>query len=134
MRKRHILIIDDVIGVRKMMRQTLEDADFDVRETCDGKEGLEALQATPADLVITDIIMPVMEGIETIVEIRKRFPNTRILAISSGGMSKSLNLLGMARRLGAHDTLAKPFTAETLLARVEQMLVDSRIYRGSRSG
>jgi CheY-like chemotaxis protein len=124
MPKRHILIIDDVTMIRKMVRKTLEDADYEVRESSDGEEGLKALEEAPVDLVITDIIMPVMEGIETIIEIRRRFPDTRILAISSGGTGKNVNLLGMARRLGAQGTLAKPFTHETLLATVRQMLED----------
>jgi len=131
--KRHILVIDDFTMVRKMIRETLELADYDVHETCDGREGLEALENAPVDLVITDIIMPVMEGLETIREIRKRFPGTPILAISSGGGNKSLNLLGIARRLGAHSTLAKPFTPDALVTRVRQMLAERRTDRAATS-
>jgi len=121
MRKR-VLIIDDMQAIRTRLRQSLEKAGYEVLETSNGREGLEALQAHSFDLVITDIIMPEMEGIETIMRIRKNYPAMRILAISSGGSHEKSKLLGMARRLGAHDTLAKPFTQEALLASVRRML------------
>lgn len=108
--------------VRKMMKRTLLDAGYEVRETCNGKKGLEFLEEASSDLVITDIIMPVMDGIETIIELRKKFPHTKILAISGGGTRMILNVLGIARRLGAQSTLEKPFKPETLLARVRTML------------
>jgi CheY-like chemotaxis protein len=126
MDQRHIVLIDDFATIRKMMRRALEEAGHVVYEAGNGDEGLDILQWIRPDLVITDIFMPDKEGIETIIEIRKRFPGIRILAISSGGTAKQLNILGVARRLGAHSTLAKPFSPEAFISQVNHVLTETR--------
>ncbi|MBI3758100.1 MAG: response regulator [Deltaproteobacteria bacterium] len=119
----HILVIDDETSVRTLMRQVLEEEGYQVDEAGDGEEGLARLQATLADLVITDIFMPHKEGIETIRELRHRFPGVKIVAISGGGRQSRLEPpLSEAQLFGAHHTLAKPFTPQELLAVVNTTL------------
>lgn len=117
-----ILVIDDETLVRDTIRQILERASYEVAEAADGKEGLVRFREQPADLVITDILMPEQEGIETIRILHKEFPQTKILAISGGGRGGKLDVLPSAEAFGAHYTLAKPFEREALLAAVRTLL------------
>jgi CheY-like chemotaxis protein len=87
-----ILVIDDDPAVRLSAKLALEDAGHRVEEAVNGEEGLKRMRANPADLVISDIFMPEKEGLETIDEIRRNHPQTRIIAISGGGrMDRSLS-------------------------------------------
>lgn len=117
-----ILIIDDNAALRRVMLRALRNAHYTVFEAQDGREGLALLETHGADLVITDIIMPETEGIETLREVLKGFPGTKIMVISGGGTSHNLMYLDMARALGADATLAKPFRPAQLLEAVEQLL------------
>jgi CheY-like chemotaxis protein len=113
-----ILLIDDEAPLRMLMRQMLEGAGHQVVEGENGRVGLAAFASAPTDVVVTDIIMPEAEGIETMLEIRKLAPAVRIVAISGGGRMKA-DFLGMARQLGAQATLPKPFRKEEFLDCVE---------------
>ncbi len=117
-----ILVIDDEAPVRDMMRQTLERAGYEVIEAGDGRQGMARLRQQPADLVITDILMPEQEGIETIRMLRKEFPEIKILAISGGGKKGNMEVLPIARTFGAHRTLAKPFERKDLLDAVSALV------------
>ncbi|RMF90686.1 MAG: response regulator [Nitrospinota bacterium] len=119
---KRILVIDDEAPVRRMLRQTLEYAGYTVVEAEDGKEGLKQYRAEPADLVITDILMPEKEGLETIRELRREFPETKIIAISGGGRSGVLDFLNVAEKLGAHRTFHKPFSLQDLLTAIRELL------------
>ena len=110
-----ILVIDDEAPVRDMMRQALERAGYEVADAEDGRQGMVQLRQQPVDLVITDILMPAQEGIETIRILRKEFPQVKILAISGGGKTGKLDVLPVAQTFGAHRTLAKPFERKDLL-------------------
>jgi CheY-like chemotaxis protein len=110
--------------VRAFIRQTLEEEGYQLNEATDGEEGLKALHTFPADLVITDIFMPYKEGIETIHELHRAFPQIKLLAISGGGTRMMTEALPAARQFGAHHTLAKPFTPEELLDAVTTALPD----------
>jgi CheY-like chemotaxis protein len=114
-----ILIIDDEEPLRLLIRRILETSEHQAVEASDGRAGLAAFQAQPFDAVVTDIVMPGTEGVETIMELRKLDKNVRIVAISGGGILKNLDILKLARSLGANATLRKPFTADELLACVE---------------
>jgi len=116
-----VIIIDDDDAVRFTLRAILERAGHAVRDARNGFEGLALCRERTADLIITDIIMPDKEGIETIREASRDFPDTKILAISGGGRLRDEDLLGMARRLGAHQVLAKPFLPADLLRTVEEI-------------
>ena len=94
----------------------------EVVEAGNGNEGLRALESQAFDLVVTDIIMPEKEGIETIRAIRHRSPEIGIVAISGGGRTSTLDFLGAAKKLGADQALHKPFTGSQLLEVVEAAL------------
>lgn len=119
----HILIIDDDDTFRTMLREMLEQEGYAVAEAPDGKQGCRYCQATEVDLVMVDIVMPEKEGIETITDLIKEFPNMKIIAMSGGGSYGKLgNYLKMAEMLGAQKSLAKPFKKEELIAVVKELL------------
>ena len=120
-----ILVIDDEEIVRATLRLALESVGHQVLEAGNGDDGLRLLDANRIDLTITDIIMPDKEGIETIIEIRRRFPRVKVIALSGvfGGL-----YLEMARQLGAAAALAKPVRTETLRRTVDAVL-GSRVSR-----
>lgn len=118
-----ILIIDDDSALRTTMRKILERDGHAVRVATDGHRGLALHREDPADLVITDLIMPEKEGIETILELREEFPAIRILAVSGGGRIGPDGPLADAEVLGADSSLAKPFTVGALRDAVSGVLV-----------
>lgn len=117
-----LLVIDDDEGMRKLMVRTLSGGNHQVIEAENGREGLKLMDQHKPDVVITDILMPQKEGIETIREVQERAPNTRIIAVSGGGMSHNLMFLDVARAFGADAVLAKPFRPAQLVDMVEQVL------------
>jgi CheY-like chemotaxis protein len=117
-----ILVIDDEPQVRAMLRQMLEREAYEVVEAEEGGEGMKLYQEQPPDLVITDILMPGKEGIETILALRKAYPEIKIIAISGGGRMGKLDVLPIAKSFGAVRTLAKPFEREELLEAVRTVL------------
>jgi DNA-binding response OmpR family regulator len=119
-----ILVIDDEDQSRQMLQQALERAGYEVTTARDGSEGLRRFREAPTDLVITDILMPEKEGLETIMDLRREFPAVKIIAVSGGGRTGSLNFLDIAKRLGARRTLQKPFGLREMLAVVHELLQD----------
>ena len=109
-----ILIIDDEDLDRMTLSQILEGDGHTVTEATDGEEGIAALRETPVDVVITDILMPNKEGIETIKELRQIAPDVKIIAISGGGRMQNANYLDVAQKLGANAVLKKPFEPQVL--------------------
>lgn len=118
-----ILIIDDEPAVRAVMRAMLESARHHILEAANGMAALAALAAAPIDVVVTDILMPDRDGIETILDIRKQFPAVKILAMSGGGLCGKHDLLEAAQKLGAHDTMSKPFRKSEILAKIDRLLI-----------
>lgn len=105
-----------------MLRMTLEDAGYEVEDAPDGKKGVMLFRENPTDIIITDILMPEREGIETILELRKDFPGIKIIAISGGGRFKSPNtFLTMAEHFGAARTFSKPIRQRELLSAVQEL-------------
>lgn len=117
-----ILVIDDDDALRATVRKVLERSGHEVRDASDGDRGLTIFREEDVDLVITDIIMPEKEGIETIQELREADPDLPILAISGGGRAHPSEPLTDARLLGADETLAKPFDVDDLRTTVERLL------------
>ena len=115
-----ILVIDDEQPVRRAICQMLTRGGHAALEAGDGADGLKLARAEQPDLVITDILMPNKEGIETIRELRRDAPGLPILVISGTGGSGLY--LQMAQLLGAHAALAKPFRSAELLAAVAGLL------------
>ena len=117
-----ILIIDDNAPMRHMLRQALEWAGYEVVEAADGRAGVQLQHAMPADVIISDILMPEQEGLATIQELRHAFPTTKIIAISGGGHIGNCNFLTIAARLGAQRALQKPFGLQEMFNAVQEML------------
>jgi CheY-like chemotaxis protein len=117
-----ILVIDDETAIRLSVKLALEDAGHQVEEAANGEEGLIRMRANPADLVISDIFMPEKEGLETIDEVRRNYPNTRIIAISGGGRMDPKEYLEIAEQVGADRSLSKPFDIQQLLDVVDPLL------------
>ena len=117
-----ILIIDDDVQILDMLRQTLELKGYEVVDATNGKEGIRLYRENPADLIITDIIMPEKEGIETIIELKRDFPDVQIIAISGGGRISPEGYLNIARKLGARYTFSKPVEQEKLLSAVRELI------------
>ena len=117
-----VLIIDDEPEIRLLVQQVLKLAGYDTVLASDGREGIVIQRQNPADLIITDLIMPGQEGLETIIEIRRLYPKTKIVAMSGGGHGGVLDFLPMASQLGAARTLPKPFTRDQLLTAVREAL------------
>jgi CheY-like chemotaxis protein len=116
-----ILIIDDEKPFRDVLKQVLSKAGYDVVEAANGAEGINRFYENPADMIITDIIMPEKEGIETILELKKAHPEVRLIAMSGGGWYGTDIDFDMARKLGAR-TLDKPFALQELLDAVTELL------------
>ena len=116
-----ILIVDDDATVRTIIVQVLKAAGHEVFSAVNGHDGVRHFTAIRPDLIITDLFMPEHEGLEMITELRKRFSDVGILAIS-GGHDGSAAMLAVAARLGASNTLEKPFNKSALLAAVDKTL------------
>ncbi len=115
-----ILLIDDDDSLRGVLAKALVHAGHVVIQAGDGLQGVELARATTVDLVITDLIMPVQEGVETIVKLRRERPDLPIIAIS-GGVTHSKLYLDIAAKIGARRILAKPFTPQELLAAIDEV-------------
>jgi DNA-binding response OmpR family regulator len=117
-----ILVVDDDDAVRMMLSKMLEKASHDVITAENGIQAIHGLRKQVPDVVILDIIMPEKEGFETIVELRRDYPNLKIIAISGGGSIGPANYLKLAKKLGAHLTMEKPIRMEELMAAIRQLV------------
>ncbi|MCK5146904.1 response regulator [bacterium] len=118
----HILIIEDERIVRTVIKRFLEKAGHTIIEAEDGKIGLRVFKENNFDLIITDIIMPNSEGIETIANLRKEDPQMPIIAMSGGGTVGPIDYLDLARRFGAAGTYQKSANWDELVELVERLL------------
>jgi CheY-like chemotaxis protein len=119
-----ILVVDDEEPVRYTIGKALGRAGHGVREAADGVEALDEIGKRLPDLVITDIIMPNVEGVELVVTLHERFPALPIIAISGGGRVDKNNYLSMIEVLGASAVMAKPFDERELVRLVERLLAE----------
>jgi DNA-binding response OmpR family regulator len=117
-----VLIIDDDDWMRRMLSRTLAAAQHQVLEAANGLDGVRKFRAEAPDIIITDIVMPEQEGIETIREIRAGGSKVAIVAISGGGTGDGALYLTIAEELGADAVLAKPFRPAELVELVEHLL------------
>lgn len=113
-----ILVIDDQECVRMLLKLVLEGAGFQVSEATNGRHGLELFRKRPADLVITDIAMPEMNGLEFMLELTKAFLDIKVIAMTGA----SLEELQRAKLLGARQIFQKPFNTQALLRAVRYEL------------
>jgi len=116
-----ILVIEDDFQLRKLVSIVLEKEGYEVVSAANGKVGLKLSMEEPFDLIITDLVMPDKEGLETIMEIRKKSV-VKIIAMSGGGSFEPEVYLAMAKKLGANKTIEKPFDLNYLVASVKELL------------
>lgn len=116
-----ILVIDDDYLVRSSLARLLRGKGYEVVTAADGERGMTEFRNAAPDLVITDIIMPEQEGIQTIRQMRRERPDAKIIAISGGPQFGDLDVLEIALKLGADKVIHKPFDAAELLSRVRQL-------------
>jgi CheY-like chemotaxis protein len=116
-----LLVIDDDAVVCRILKRTLESAGFEVLTAANGNAGLELYRRSRPEVVVTDVIMPEKDGIETLAEIRRENPDAKVIAIS-GSNDTGLDFLRVMRQLGADCALEKPVSAHALLAAVNDCL------------
>ena len=117
-----ILVIDDDAQVLDAFHLVLEGEGYEVLKASDGNEGIKLHREDPVDLIITDLVMPEKEGIETIRELTAEFPEVKIIAISGCGRVTPGDYLPMAKLFGAKRTLAKPIERNDLVKTVKEVL------------
>ena len=118
----HILVIDDDEAIKKVFEQFLIHLNHRVETASDGKEGLAKMKADAPDLIITDIMMPEMDGLELVQAIRNYDPTLPVIAISGGMQTSAMNFLPLAKRFGACEVFEKPVTLTKLEAAVDKLL------------
>jgi DNA-binding NtrC family response regulator len=121
-RSGRILVVDDDAGIRRTLEALLSRAGYEVTQARNGAEAVRLWREREGDLVITDLHMPEKDGIQTIVELLSHSPRARIIAMSGGGQTKRLDLLGNATLLGAVLTIEKPFTISEMMRLVGRAL------------
>ena len=119
-----VLVIDDEPQIANMLKTLFESNGFEVDVATDGAAGLRLFRSNPADVVITDILMPEKEGLETIAELRRAYPDVKIIAMSGGTMAGVEGYLKMAELQGAGHVFKKPFKLADMLKAVND-LIDS---------
>lgn len=117
-----VLVIDDDVLLRITLRRALEAEGYEVLEAADGSKGVSLYREHPTDVVLTDIFMPNQEGLETIMTLKRDFPDVRILAMSGGSVIESETCLNMAKGLGAIRVYTKPFVIQRLLKDIGELL------------
>ena len=118
-----ILIIDDDDSLRASLCRTLRKEGYTIFEASDGRQGMKQLEHSPVDVILLDMFMPDKDGLETIMELRRTHPGSRIIAMSGGGFKGKVDVLHVAKKLGVRRTLAKPFTREQLLDALREELL-----------
>lgn len=117
-----ILVIEDEDLVLEAMRIMLEEGGHCVTSAANGQEGMNALKAARFDVIVTDIVMPEVDGLELLTEVKKLYPDTKIVAVSGGGRISPSDYLQTAKVLGADCILSKPFAMSDLVNSVNEVL------------
>ena len=117
-----ILVVDDDQFLRLLITRALETAGHSVSSCENGRQAVEHIQHADTDLLITDILMPEMDGVDTVRAIRRLQPDLPIIAISAGGPAKASDFLSLAQAFGATETLTKPFRPEDIVAAAGRLL------------
>lgn len=117
-----IMVVDDDIGIKKLLENAFLKVGYEVSAFTSGKDAINKFKNDPHDVLITDIIMPEKDGIETIIEIKKIEPNIKIIAISGGGRIKADDYLNIVKKLGVDYTFSKPFSIKEILEAVNNLL------------
>lgn len=122
---KRILIIDDEQIVLEVLRKILELEGYEVVTAFNGAEGIELFRQKPCDLVITDMVMPEKDGLQTILDLRKETPDLAIIAMSGGGTISKERYLAVAGYLDGIITITKPFSMESITGAVAKLLLET---------
>ncbi|MFT4690215.1 MAG: response regulator [Verrucomicrobiia bacterium] len=117
-----VLVIDDEPQIRSLLKRFLTQAGYEVDEAADGLEGVQAMNDNPADLIITDILMPKQEGLETIRLIREKHADAKIIAMSGGSQLTAMDFLPIAEKFGAARVFHKPLDFTALVDAVKELI------------
>lgn len=120
---RSVLIIDDSSEFRAVFKEVLQKSGYNVIEASNGQEGIELYRRTPTDIVITDLIMPGKEGLQTIMDLNREFPGVKIIAMSGGGFESPCTYLEGAKFIGGVKyTFSKPFAMGAMIDAINELL------------
>jgi CheY-like chemotaxis protein len=117
-----VLLVEDDEGLRRSLTRLLLQNGYEVAQAPNGRLALQHMEQQPAQVVVTDMLMPEMDGVETILALRRVYPEVKIIAMSGGGINSAENYLAIARTLGTHKVLAKPFVALELLEAIHEVI------------
>ena len=117
-----VLIIEDEAELREMIKTTLIRRKYTVMEASNGKEALLHFKPSMTDLVVTDLIMPEEDGLKVIIKLKELKPSLKIIAVSGGGKAGPGGYLNLAKALGAHAVISKPFSINDLIVKIEELL------------
>ncbi len=118
----HIMVVDDDDSCRNLLKEALMGKGHAVNDFREEPQAFEAYKVDPPDLLITDMVMPGRNGVSLILDIRRDFPQAKIIAISGGDQNAPDNYLRLAKSLGAQRTLLKPFSLDQLHNAVEELI------------
>lgn len=124
-RKTKILVIEDDTLTRITLCRIFMKMNYDVVEACNGLMGIKVFEREKPDLVITDLLMPDKEGLETILDLRAKNPSIKIIAMSGGGSTQNMSFLELAEKFGANYKLSKPFKPTDILDLVKKLRLDA---------
>jgi DNA-binding NtrC family response regulator len=127
-----LLLVDDDAQFAEMMLKAVTSFGYEPILAATGKEALQLYDPKTVELVITDLLMPDMEGVELIMALRRRNPKVKFIAISGGGRNSADTYLNVARKLGALKTLTKPFPLEALRTAISECLTEPRNPSGAQ--
>ena len=119
-----ILVVDDEVTVREMVGEMLTRGGYEVVMAANGLEAMRRLKEQEFAVIVTDIVMPEQEGLETVLAVRKEHPQTKVIAISGGGRYGASDYLETATFFGADRVFGKPISWQELLAAVEELLAE----------
>lgn len=122
--KTKILLIEDDPRLRVTLARMLESEGYQVVQAEEGSEGMRLFASEKPSLVVTDLIMPGKEGMETILTLRAKNPDLKIIAMSGGGLVRAAEYLPVAKAAGADLTLEKPFSIKKLIEAIQDLLAD----------
>jgi CheY-like chemotaxis protein len=117
-----ILVVDDNTSMREAVCEMLQQAGYETISVENGRFATQIHRNDPIDIIVTDLFMPETDGLEIIYQFRHEYPDVKIIAVSGGGSRGQVELLTVAKKMGAQRTLMKPFSWEDLLAAVQELL------------
>jgi CheY-like chemotaxis protein len=127
----YILVVDDDSDVRAALRVMLQETGYEIVEAVDGREAMKRFKARAPSVIVTDIFMPEMDGLELLVKLRDAVPRVPVIVISGGGRHRDTTVVRTARALGAIEVLTKPFTVDDIVNAVRRVLGTSTDIRGT---